>query len=114
MARERRTPRRHTVHTQDPRYKVNQYPRGRKIDESSLPRFAQAPVEERTIPITRNPDGTGRLLGYISKDQYNLAMAAGQDAANQRMRRYGRNSWNKTDYALAARTSNKMMCSMAR
>lgn len=38
------------------------------------------------------------------KITYGVAMAAGQDAANRRMRKAGRTAWDATDYNFAART----------
>ena len=39
---------------------------------------------------------------------YQLAMAAGTDAANRRMRAAGRTKWNRADYSEAARTFNRL------
>ncbi len=38
-----------------------------------------------------------------------VARAAGQDLANARMRKAGRTSWNKADYAAAVREFNRVM-----
>lgn len=40
---------------------------------------------------------------------YPLAMAAGRDAANQRMAKAGRTSWNRADYNHAARVVAKLL-----
>lgn len=39
---------------------------------------------------------------------YDLAMAAGQDAATRRMRKQGRTKWNRGDWDAAARTFNRL------
>jgi hypothetical protein len=38
---------------------------------------------------------------------YELAMAAGKDAANLRMRKAGRTVWNRADYNESVRTFNR-------
>jgi hypothetical protein len=38
-----------------------------------------------------------------------LARAAGRDAANERMRKAGRSTWNRADYNLACRVSARLM-----
>jgi hypothetical protein len=40
---------------------------------------------------------------------YAIAMAAGRDAANKRMRKAGRASWNATDWNFAARIVTKLL-----
>jgi hypothetical protein len=40
---------------------------------------------------------------------YKLAMAAGWDAANRRMQKAGRTSWNRADYGHAADTVRKLL-----
>jgi hypothetical protein len=37
-----------------------------------------------------------------------LAMAAGRDAANERMRSAGRTAWSRADYNAAVRTFNRL------
>lgn len=39
---------------------------------------------------------------------YALAMAAGQDAANERMRKAGRKTWNRADYNESVRVFNSL------
>jgi len=39
---------------------------------------------------------------------YELAMAAGQDVANKRMRKANRKSWNREDYNAAAIEVNRL------
>jgi hypothetical protein len=39
---------------------------------------------------------------------YEIAMAAGRDAANARMRKAGRTKWNRADYNEAVRTFNRL------
>jgi hypothetical protein len=43
------------------------------------------------------------------KDWYELARAAGFDAANANMRKAGRTRWNLADRNLCARTWNKLL-----
>lgn len=40
---------------------------------------------------------------------YKIAMAAGQDAGNRNMKKAGRKAWNKADFALAAKTTAKLL-----
>lgn len=40
---------------------------------------------------------------------YAIAMSAGRDVANARMRKAGRTSWNKADYNVAAREFARLM-----
>jgi hypothetical protein len=40
---------------------------------------------------------------------YQVAMAAGQDAANKRMKAAGRTKWNQGDYAEAARVTSMLL-----
>lgn len=40
---------------------------------------------------------------------YALAMAAGRDAANRRMRAAGRSRWNLADYRYAANVAARLM-----
>lgn len=40
---------------------------------------------------------------------YELAMAAGKDAAERSMRAAGRTKWNASDYAQAVRTTGKLL-----
>lgn len=45
---------------------------------------------------------------YTKKELYRLAMAAGQDAANRRMKKEGRTEWSDEDYAEAVQVFNKI------
>ena len=40
---------------------------------------------------------------------YEIAMAAGRDAANRSMIRAGRKAWNAEDYAIAAKTTARLL-----
>jgi hypothetical protein len=40
---------------------------------------------------------------------YEIAMAAGQDAANRQMKAQGRTEWNEDDWNLAAEVAAKLM-----
>ena len=42
-----------------------------------------------------------RAVGY-ARMTYSVAMAAAQDAGNRHMERFGRTSWNETDWNAAA------------
>lgn len=39
---------------------------------------------------------------------YEMAMAAGRDAANANAAKHGRSSWSRVDYNVACRTFNKL------
>lgn len=40
---------------------------------------------------------------------YDMAMAAGRDAANRRMRAAGRKTWSRADYNAAWRVTNRLL-----
>lgn len=40
---------------------------------------------------------------------YKIAIAAGQDAGNRRMKAAGRSKWNRGDYAEAARVTRTLL-----
>jgi len=46
---------------------------------------------------------------YSASEWYDLAMAAGQDAANARARKAGRTVWTRGDYNLACRTTARLI-----
>jgi len=48
-------------------------------------------------------------IKYTAKAWYGLAMAAGADAANRRMRREGRSQWDAGDFVEAADTTAVML-----
>jgi hypothetical protein len=60
-----------------------------------------------------SPERMAQLDAIIAKRRrpvwtYELAMAAGKDAANARMRKAGRSKWNRADYNEACRTFNRL------
>jgi len=48
-------------------------------------------------------------MTYKGKMTYEIAMAVGQDAANQQMRKQGRSEWNLDDWNKAAETAQKLL-----
>lgn len=40
---------------------------------------------------------------------YQIAMAAGRDAANRQMKASGRSAWNEDDFNLAAEVANRLL-----
>ncbi len=44
-----------------------------------------------------------------ARTRYEIAMAAGRDAANRRVRKAGRTRWNLSDWNEACRVFNKLM-----
>jgi len=48
------------------------------------------------------------------KPTYELAMAAGQDAANKRMRKANRTAWNRDDYNAAVVEANRLLAIVER
>lgn len=48
------------------------------------------------------------MKAYTAQELYRIAMAAGADEANRRMKREGRTTWNESDYAAACETFKKI------
>ncbi|MCW4050399.1 MAG: hypothetical protein NWE89_11765 [Candidatus Bathyarchaeota archaeon] len=43
------------------------------------------------------------------KLDYDICMAAGQDAGDKNMRKNGRKSWNRSDWNIASEVTNKLL-----